>query len=136
MIRQVVAVPKEIALDCFYIMNQFVDVNEMVLANICDGVSKGQTLMFIDEKPNGFITGFLTGRVDNGVGYVQNLYVDKKYHRCGIGGALLNAYQNYCVVNGMQQITLNTRSTRQAINFYEKNGFVQMAANKLMQKTL
>ncbi len=136
MIRQVVAVPKEIALDCFYIMNQFVDVNEMVLANICDGVSKGQTLMFIDEKPNGFITGFLTGRVDNGVGYVQNLYVDKKYHRCGIGGALLNAYQNYCVVNGMQRITLNTRSTRQAINFYEKNGFVQMTANKLMQKTL
>ncbi len=136
MIRQVLSVPDGMALDCFYIMNQFVDVNEMVLGHMRDSVAKGQAVMFVDEKANGFLTGFLTGRVGDGVGYVQNLYVDKRYHRCGIGGALLDAYQNYCLGNNVRQMTLTTRSTRQAINFYVKNGFVQVAANKLMQKSL
>ncbi|MBP3340830.1 MAG: GNAT family N-acetyltransferase [Alphaproteobacteria bacterium] len=136
MIRQVLVVPKGIALDCFYIMNQFVDVNGAILDHICDSVGKGQAVMFVDEKPNGFLTGFLTGRVSDGVGYVQNLYVDKRYHRCGIGGTLLDAYQNYCVGNKVKQIMLTTRPTQQAINFYVKNGFVQTSINKLMQKSL
>lgn len=77
------------------------------------------------------VVGYLAGGVaaaDSYVtvkfGEVENIFVDEKYHKLGIGTKLINAFKDYCLSKGVDylRVTAYARNER-AINFYRKNGF-------------
>lgn len=52
--------------------------------------------------------------------FVDQLFVDQRYHRCGIGSALLNRAKQLCP-QGLRLCTL--RANAKACAFYERHGF-------------
>lgn len=56
--------------------------------------------------------------------YIQNLIVDKKYRREGVGNALLNAVKQWGAERGVHDIRLSViPSNESAIDFYIEEGF-------------
>ena len=55
--------------------------------------------------------------------YVDDLIVDPKKQRMGIGQQLIEAVKNYSKENGLAGIVLYTHQEAPAKKFYEKNGF-------------
>ena len=88
------------------------------------------------SENNGCVRGFVLGYMVRDMGRVTRIYVDKKYHRQGIGTALLRAYEDYARNHGARRMLLQSRATRQAKNFYVKNGYQQISADRFMEKTL
>ena len=84
-------------------------------------VDSGMSVMFVDEKENGFLKGFIIGNMDANVAIVDGLFVDKKFHRSGVGSALLRAYEDWARGEGANRIKLRSRPTRQALDFYKKH---------------
>ncbi len=137
MIRRVFSLRKEMLWDCFYIANQFVDAALLASwAQLKYKVDSGQVVLFVDEKDNGFLRGFLLGGLESNVAVVNNLFVDKRFQRGGVGSALLQAYEDFARSGGIQQIKLQSRPTKQAMSFYQKNGYAKMDFGYNMQKTL
>lgn len=137
MIRRVFLLNKELLWDCFYIANQFVDAAVLASwAQLKHKVDSGQAVLFVDEKDNGFLRGFLLGGMKSNVAVVDNLFVDKRFQRGGVGSALLQAYEDFARSGGIQQIKLQSRPTKQAVEFYAKNGYAKVDFGYNMQKTL
>ncbi|MBQ8294402.1 MAG: GNAT family N-acetyltransferase [Alphaproteobacteria bacterium] len=137
MIRRVFKLERGLLWDCYYIVNTFMDAGsggEWVTLKYL--VDSGQSVMFVDERANGFVNGFLIGNVKSDCATVDNLFVDKKAHRGGIGSALLKAYEDYCIGVGARQIKLKSRPTKQALEFYQKHGYVKLNWEYQMQKSL
>ena len=111
------------------------DVDDEDQEAIKDMVETGYWTMFVAEE-RGFVRGFITGTNYLGRAKIDNLYVDKRFHRQGIGTALVKAYQEYVDANGAEVLTVQTRPTLQAIDFYTKNGFERLKSSYLMQKML
>ncbi len=137
MIRRVGVLEHELMRDCHYIVNSFMDAGSggawFAKKFLVDS---GRSVMFVDEKDNGYLRGFIIGNLDANMAIVDDLFVDRKFHRMGIGEALLRAYEDYARAAGAQKIKLQSRPTRQAINFYQKHGFYKICWNNYMQKTL
>lgn len=138
MIRLVRVLEPELMRDCHYIVNTFMDVGS-VRAWFCAKkflVDSGRSIMFVDEKDNGYLRGFIIGDIDVTVATVDELFVDRKFHRMGVGTALLQVYENYACAVGVQKIKLQSRPTRQALGFYQKHGYQKINWENYMQKTL
>lgn len=135
MIRQVEQVSSLMREYCFDIMNRQVGNAGAFYLAIKDMVETGYWTMFVAEE-RGFVRGFITGTNYLGRAKIDNLYVDKRFHRQGIGTALVKAYQEYVDANGAEVLTVQTRPTQQAIDFYTKNGFERLKSSYLMQKML
>lgn len=137
MIRRVGVLDRDLLWNCHYIVNSFMDAGDgggwfgqKIL------VDSGMSVMFVDEKENGFLKGFIIGNMDANVAIVDGLFVDKKFHRSGVGSALLRAYEDWARGEGTNRIKLRSRPTRQALDFYKKHGFERINWNNYMQKTL
>ena len=91
--------------------------------------------MFADIQDNR-LNGFVIGRVRGTSAYVDDLFVLSELHRSGVGTALLNAYQDYVVKSGGTMISLMSRNTVQAFDFYKKAGFTRLGQSNKMQKML
>ena len=94
-------------------------------------------------RPLGFIKGYTLRRPmfqkwsgDLIQAKVDYLFVDKWHQRSGIGGALLRAYENYCREHGVGAIILQRVPTIQALRFYSRHGYVNIAGNYMMGKIL
>ena len=82
------------------------------------------------ERRNGRIVGFLRYAIGKRepVGRFQQIYVIPEHRGQGIGSKLLRQFEEICRKQGMKTIRLKTAQTNlQAINFYEKHGFIQVA---------
>ena len=137
MIRRVFSLDRGMMEECFYIVNQFMDASSRLpLIELKMRVDSGESVLLVDEKENGYLRGFLIGKILTGVATVDNLFVDKTFHCTGIGGALLKAYEDYARRCGARQIKLQSRPTKQALDFYKKHGYVKINWENYMQKSL
>ena len=77
------------------------------------------------------IVGYLAGSICEEVSYItetfaelDNMCIDDKYRRFGIGTMLMDEFKKYCKEKNMQNIkvTASVKNCR-AIQFYMKNGF-------------
>ena len=138
MIRRVVCMDRNILRECRGIVDTFMDAgvwSDWFVVKFL--VESGKAIMFVDEKENGFVRGFLIGEAGSAdCVSITNLFVDKKYHRMGVGRALLQVYEKYARECGVKKIKLQSRSTRQALDFYVQNGFQKINWDNYMQKTL
>ncbi len=135
-IMRVFKVPDFLLKDCFYIVNQTrPDEAENLYHRLQIDVENRRHIMFCCNEDN-FQFGFIKGSIDKNYrrGKIDYLFVDKKYQRNGVGGALLEAYEKHCVVNNVLEIFLYAVPTSQALNFYNKNGYVVNNDNYLMVK--
>ena len=81
---------------------------------------------YAKEKMVGFIQGFAFEKssefysVYSKETFLEHLYVLPKYHKCGIGSQLLNAFEETASLVSSKVILTPLRN---AITFYEKNGY-------------
>ena len=77
------------------------------------------------------IVGYLAGSICEQISYIKetfaeldNMCIDDKYRRFGIGTLLIDEFKKYCKEKNMQNIkvTASAKNSR-AIQFYIKNGF-------------
>lgn len=138
MIRRVVCMDRDVLRACHSIVNMFMDAgtgSEWFALKFL--VDSGKSIMFVDEKSNGFVRGFLIGEAGTAdCVSISNLFVDKNYHRMGVGRALLQAYEEYARASGVKKIKLQSRPTRQALGFYAQHGFQKINYDNYMQKKL
>ncbi len=135
MIKQIFNVSDEMRLDCYALANMSDGNSESIYYTIRDLVNKDKHALFVLED-NGTMRGFVLGYLVRDIGRVMRIYVDKRFQRQGIGTALLRAYEEYAQKNGAGRIVLQSRATQQAKNFYAKNGYLQISADRFMEKTL
>ncbi len=144
-IEQVFNINDSLLLDCFYIVSEFMGDAENFYYSVQHEVNNSKHPMFVcmsGVNVLGFIKGRLMlmggGVADNKMARVDHLYISRRYRRMGVGARLLDAYTDYVRRNGANQITLQTRLTPQAKNFYQKHGFELINSNRVgqMQKSL
>lgn len=96
MIRRVFALDRSMMEDCFYIANQFMDAQNVIAwEDLQFKIQAEQSVMFVDEKENGYLKGFLIGGIKQNSAVVDNLFVDRQYQRGGVGGALMDVYEDF-----------------------------------------
>ena len=87
-------------------------------------------IVFIAELDKNII-GYLAGSISEEVSYItqsfaelDNMYVEDKYRRIGVGTLLIDEFKKYCKEENIQNIkvTASAKNSR-AIKFYMKNGF-------------
>lgn len=135
MIRRVNNLSDKMLADCYYIISYFMGDACNFYYSIQDKVNSGRSVMFVHENA-GFIDGFVTGHLSGNVAHVDNLYVDVRTQRTGVGHALLRAYENYAKARGVKNFSLMSRNTARAIKFYEKQGYVRLGMSNKMTKSL
>ncbi|MBQ2017454.1 MAG: GNAT family N-acetyltransferase [Alphaproteobacteria bacterium] len=136
MIRHVLNVSDEMRVDCYSVANTSVGDADLIYYTIRDLVNRDGYTMFVSENNNS-VRGFVLGHMLNDtMGRVDRIYVDKRHQRQGIGTALLRAYEDYAQAHGAVCVSLNARATVQAKNFYAKNGYIQVAMDRYMEKKL
>ncbi|MGN0632637.1 MAG: GNAT family N-acetyltransferase [Oscillospiraceae bacterium] len=83
---------------------------------------------FVSEE-NGVIDGALFACVkvcwNSDEIHIDELLVDPKKQRSGIGGRLVDAVKDYAKSSGLAGIVLYTAEQAPAKKFYEKNGFLK-----------
>ncbi|MBO7066654.1 MAG: GNAT family N-acetyltransferase [Alphaproteobacteria bacterium] len=133
--------PMGVLEDCCYIAAQSrYDVAENIFSELGSDFALESHLLFTvsgDSKTG--ILGFLGGHIvkQESCGYIDWLFVDKKWQRQGIGRALIGEYEQYLKSNGIKNEKLMSVSTTNAINFYISGGFKRVLADSyLMQKVL
>ncbi len=135
MIIKVSVLSDDMLLDCYNIVSYFMGKINHFDFWIQDKVNSGRGVMFADIQDNR-LNGFVIGRVCGTSAYVDDLFVLSELHRSGVGTALLNAYQDYVVKSGGTMISLMSRNTVQAFDFYKKAGFTRLGQSNKMQKML
>ena len=127
---------KDMATDCYYIASTYVGDADGLLYSIVPHVNSLHQPFFIAQS-RGFIRGFLRAKVDS-IGtniVIQDLYIDNRFRRMGLGTKLMNAQINYAIANGARTLTLQARPL--SVPFYEKMGFVRIhPQGHMLQKTL
>lgn len=80
---------------------------------------------FVATSVTGQVIGALCGgRLGGGRASVSLLAVDAPYRGSGAGSALLEALRRQCVMEGIQRIQLEVRTTNtSAMGFYSRRGF-------------
>lgn len=87
-------------------------------------------IVFVAET-DGKIVGYLAGSICEQISYItetfaelDNMCIDDKYRRFGIGTLLMNEFKQYCREKNIENIkvTASAKNNR-AIQFYMKNGF-------------
>lgn len=87
-------------------------------------------IVFVAQE-NEKIIGYLAGYVCEQMSYktetfaeLDNMYIDDKYRRLGIGTLLISKFKRYCRDKNIQNIQVTTSAkNNRAIQFYLKNGF-------------
>lgn len=77
------------------------------------------------------IVGYLAGTIDRKCSYVisktaelDNMCINHKYRRLGIGKMLISKFKEECIKNNVKKIVVTASSkNKNAIDFYKLNGF-------------
>ncbi len=98
--------------------------------NYRDAFIQGNEVMYGAYVKNE-LAGVLSVR---GADFISCVFVDKKYHRKGIAGELLNKVTLVLKENGVEKIRLN--SSPYAVPFYHSIGFKDLAKQQVYQGIL
>ena len=87
-------------------------------------------IVFLAKRKNEVI-GYLAGGIaaeDSYVtvkfGKIENIFVDEKYRKFGVGTKLIDVFKDYCLGKGADYVKVTAYALNErAINFYRKNGF-------------
>jgi ribosomal protein S18 acetylase RimI-like enzyme len=94
--------------------------HEKIIEKIC---SYAEVQIAYEDGPVGYCAIYAND-LNSKVGYITLIGVKKDYQGLGIGKRLLNAAIETAINQGMNRIKLEVyRENRDAINFYQKNGF-------------
>lgn len=78
------------------------------------------TMHVVVAKANSVCIGFMA--LDVPKHYLSQIFVDRRYHRSGVGGLLIEQAKSICPA----YLSLHTlQSNTKACKFYEKHGFIQ-----------
>ena len=80
---------------------------------------------------NNKVIGYLAGSINEKGSYeevqygeINNMFIDEKYRKYGIGKKLINEFKDYCKDNKIYNIKVEASyKNKGAIEFYHKNGF-------------
>ena len=137
MIKRVLCLDTKLAHACCDITNPFGFANNLVdWLGIKYQIESGSAVMFVDEQSDGSLKGFLVGDVGPDTAQIDALFVDKNFHRRGVGTALLNAYEDYMHSCGVGKIKLVPRWGNQGRKFYAKCGYKRIELDWYLQKSL
>lgn len=75
----------------------------------------------------GKTVGFLSCKLEAGVGYIGNLLVAKTDRRRGVGKTLLTTFEAFAKEKGIHKIFFYTGKTWEARVFYESFGYTVLA---------
>lgn len=96
------------------------------LEEICKKVERDPDLFIIAEN-QGKVIGAVLGGFDGRRGIVYHLAVDPNYRQQGIASALMEELERRLRARGcIRSYLLTTRDNHQAIDFYEKRGWVRL----------
>jgi ribosomal protein S18 acetylase RimI-like enzyme len=83
--------------------------------------------LFLVAEHNGKIIGSVIGGYDGRRGMMYHLAVDADYRRLGVGENLVKELESRLKSKGcVRYYLLVTKDNRQAIDFYEKRGFIHL----------
>jgi len=82
--------------------------------------------LWVAKEETGTIIGMGSLRSGN---HISLLFVDEKWHKCGVGRAIMTEMENYVREVDKDSITVN--SSPYAVDFYHKLGFVDLGAEQL-----
>lgn len=134
-IERIYNLDADLCLDCYYIVSEFMGDAENFYYSAQYAINNQKHIMFINRQ-NSLVRGFIVGKIEGETAKIDHLYVTRKYQKSGIGGALLKQYINHVKSQNVNRVTLQSRCTVQALNFYKRNGFEQVAGTYMLQKTL
>lgn len=79
-----------------------------------------------DEKVVGYLLGFIhtTFFANGNVAWLEEIMVDEKFRRAGVGSELVKAFEQNATDNGCKLIAL---ATRRAADFYSSIGYEESA---------
>lgn len=86
--------------------------------------------IFLVALCDGKAAGYIIGISDDYSGYIEKLAAAPHMRRCGIGGKLIEAFEQ-ATGTECERISLEVRSSNDtAISFYEKTGFISVGERK------
>ena len=134
--RLVKKADKFLAQDCYYIAGEFLGDACTFIDSVPYDVNVLHRPMFVAEKPNGYVLGFVLGRmIDSKSAEITALYVTAQAHRNGVGATLLQTMEGYMRDRGITQVQLVSRPM--AVHFYTQRGYTRrQAMSHYLQKTL
>ena len=134
--RKVKTVDNNLASDCYYIAGEFMGDAESLVYSIPYDVNTLGRPMFVAEKANGYLLGFVVGQVQDAKNArITSLYVTARAHRKGIASHLLADIEQYFRERGITRVSLDSRPM--AVHFYNARGYSRVAQNShRLQKTL
>ena len=105
-----------------------IDIINEKLSNFNTSVKEiGVYTKYYSYIENDLIVGFLSFDLIYDRAEINYIFVEEKYRKKGIATKLLNHMLDICN-NGCNNITLEVKeSNKSAINFYLKNGFIEVA---------
>jgi ribosomal-protein-alanine N-acetyltransferase len=106
--------------------------------NFVDELSRDDAIMLLVRSASDDAAGFIIGRITLGnsdylsfEAEIYNIGVDSRFRSLGIGKKLLAAFVERCKIAKASRIWLDVRSSnRNAISFYERNGFTPHSHRK------
>ena len=125
-----------LAEDWYYIACEFLGDARAFIDSVPYDVNVLHRPMFVAEKPNGYVLGFVMGKmIDNKSAEISALYVTARAHRNGIGATLLQNMEGYLRDRGVANVQLVSRPM--AVHFYTEHGYTRrQAMSHYLQKTL
>ena len=80
---------------------------------------------------NGHIIGYLAGSINDKCSYsnvqygeINNMFIDSKYRKQGIGKTLINEFKKYCCEHNIRNLkVVASAKNKNARDFYQKYGF-------------
>ena len=88
------------------------------------------TALLLVAESNGRLIGYLLGfehpafYANGAVTWVEELYVEEPYRKCGVGGLLMNSFDQTAKGRGCKLVAL---ATRRAESFYQSIGYEKSA---------
>lgn len=123
--------------DCYYVIAQTLPhLAEEFYYRAQRDINRNNHIMFIAETPCmvvGVLKGFVLNMPEDMHAQVDCLAVDKKFRRTGIGGKLLQAYEDY-VREQFNVPYIALKSSIGGLDFYTNRNYVRSGAGPYLKK--
>jgi len=94
---------------------------EAIYKKAQDGIVK---LDMILDSDSGNYVGYCLTSIEDTLGEIESIYIEKEYRNFGLGGTLMNSALKWFELNEIKNIEINVvYANEEALPFYERYGF-------------